>query len=143
MEFCPSLFLSSSHQNAMEGNMKISPGSMYSGEWTLGTGSMKPFPSGKPVDLYKKIKSVEPLAFEHDKGKVGAGGAAVGAVAGALLAGPLGLLAGSVLGAKAGKKEASDTFHVRVSLVSGFSFIAAVSEYELSRLNTLAAQIDG
>lgn len=114
---------------------------MYAGEWTLGTGSMKPFPSGKPVDLYKKVRSVEALAFDHDKGKVGAGGAAVGAVAGALLAGPLGLMAGSLLGAKAGKKEASDTFHVRITLVSGNSFVAAVSPFELDRLNVLAAQL--
>ena len=121
--------------------MKINPGSMYAGEWTLGTGVMKPFPSGKPVDLYKKVQSVEALAFDHDKGKVGTGGAAVGAVAGALLAGPLGLMAGSLLGAKAGKRNASDTFHVRVTLVSGNSFIAAVSPFELDRLNALAAQL--
>lgn len=123
--------------------MKISPGSMYSGEWKLGTGSMKPFPSGKPVDLYKKIRSVEALAFEHDKGKAGVGGAAAGAVAGALLAGPIGLMAGSMLGAKAGKREASDSFQVRVTMVTGSSFIATVSNFELERLNTLAMQTQG
>ncbi len=104
---------------------------------------MKPFPSGKPVDLYKKIRSVEALAFDHDKGKVGVGGAAAGAVAGALLAGPLGLMAGSLLGAKAGKREASDTFHVKVTLTTGNTFVAAVSPFELERLNTLAAQTAG
>jgi outer membrane lipoprotein SlyB len=113
---------------------------MYSGEWTLVTGSMKPFPSGKPVDLYKKIRAVEALAFDHDKGKTGVGGAAVGAVAGTLLAGPVGLMAGSLLGAKAGRREASDSFQVRVTMITGSSFIATVSDFELQRLNTLAKQ---
>lgn len=120
--------------------MKISPGSIYSGDWSLRGNFLWAYVGNQKVELRNQVKSVEPLAFEHDKGKNGVGGAAVGAVAGALLAGPLGLMAGSLMGAKAGKREASDTFRVQVTLVSGSSFIAAVSPTELQGLQKLAEQ---
>lgn len=103
---------------------------------------MNPFPVGKPVELRGKIKSVEALAFDHDKGKAGVGGAATGAIVGALIAGPLGLMAGSLLGAKAGKRDASDSFQVHVTLVNKISFIATVSLSELEELRKFVSKGD-